>query len=478
VGTRATFPTTLSNGTDTGANSFLQHFLPVKTTEVRLAYMNAYGAAETPGTDTISVRVGLGLPDGTIRPVFFRGSRSMAVEPGGVVLSDPILVDQPAYVVSRTYVTVSAGARWPMGVPDNLRRATEGAEKGTGITDKTLSGTIANAGSTGVLSYGPVAVIGRPAGGLWTRVPQIGAVGDSILWGQGDGLGDAPIAGRGFFERAINNAHGFIALGAPTETIAQFVTASAHGIRMSLLQGMSSVLAQHGCNDVAGGASFATMQSRLVAYWAILAASGARIWQTTLTPKSTSTDGWTTVVNQTTDSTNSARVLVNNWIRDGGPMLGGAAVATGSSAPGTLRAGEVGHPLTGYVEIADTVESARDSGLWRPDPGMRTVTDAVMTSGSDLLGSVTAGFSSTDVTAWRARVTGAGAAGTVLTSTIRAYPGGTNVNLSNTAGTTVSGGTASIYRPVTSDGVHPDSLAAVSMAAAVPVATFASIPVA
>jgi hypothetical protein len=467
VGTRTAWPTALSNGTDTGCNTFLQHYLPGGITELRFVYVNSYGAGETLGTDTIPIRVGVGLPDGTIRPVFFRGARAGSVEPGAILVSDPIPVDGIAYVVSRTNISVSSGAKWVTSFPDASGRAAEGAEKGTSITDKSLTGTISSGGATGVPMYGPSAVIGRQSGGNWTRLPQIGAVGDSILFGQGDGMGDVPAGGVGFFERAINNVYGFVTCGSPTETIAQFLVSTGHAIRLALMQGMAAILAEHGCNDVTGGASFSTMQSRMISYWTRLNSTGAKIWQITLTPKSTSTDGWTTTANQTTDASNSVRVQVNNWIRDGAPMLNGSGVATGSSAAGTLRAGTTGHPLAGYFEVADQVESARDSGLWKPDPLLRNVTDAAMTSGSDQLGSLTAGFSATDVKLRRARVVGAGSAGTTLVSTIRAYPGGTNVNVSNNASTTVTGAAATIFRQSTADGVHPDWWIAQAMASAI-----------
>ena len=43
----------------------------------------------------------------------------------------------------------------------------------------------------------------------------------------------------------------------------------------------------------------------------------------------------------------------------------GAPQAVGAVGGTVLRAGAVGHPLAGYIEVADTVESARNSGLWK-----------------------------------------------------------------------------------------------------------------
>ncbi len=35
-----------------------------------------------------------------------------------------------------------------------------------------------------------------------------------------------------------------------------------------------------------------------------------------------------------------------------------------------VRAGDTGHPLVGYFDVADATESARDSGKWRVDLGV------------------------------------------------------------------------------------------------------------
>ena len=44
-----------------------------------------------------------------------------------------------AYILSRTYVVVSSGAKWPTGFPDNYGSGESRCEKGTGTTDKTLT---------------------------------------------------------------------------------------------------------------------------------------------------------------------------------------------------------------------------------------------------------------------------------------------------------------------------------------------------
>lgn len=79
-----------------------------------------------------------------------------------------------------------------------------------------------------------------------------------------------------------------------------------------------------------------------------------KITACTLTPKSTSTDQWTTIVGQTAVGGNAQRVTANTMIR-------GGTVSTDVN--------------NGYFEIADQVENTRDSGIWKangltPDSGI------------------------------------------------------------------------------------------------------------
>jgi lysophospholipase L1-like esterase len=68
---------------------------------------------------------------------------------------------------------------------------------------------------------------------------------------------------------------------------------------------------------------------------------GLPVFQNTITPSTTSTDSWATTGNQTPESSNAVRVQVNDWIRT------------------------VPSPLSGYFEIADLAETARNSGIWK-----------------------------------------------------------------------------------------------------------------
>lgn len=218
----------------------------------------------------------------------------------------------------------------------------------------------------------PLALVGIPDN---TQQHSVCIYGDSIAFGQGDISGDAN-GNSGYIERALNR-------NLPWATTSRSGNAYAKNAGRNYGQVnfasnyCTDIIINLGINDFTSlGLSLAVTQAYAIAEWTALSVNGSRIWLPTLTPRSTSSDGWATLGNQTTDANNANRVAWNNWVRDGAPILNGVAAATGSSATGTIRIGNSAHPVKGYFETADLAESARDSGKWRVDLGALT-TDGI-----------------------------------------------------------------------------------------------------
>jgi len=140
-----------------------------------------------------------------------------------------------------------------------------------------------------------------------------------------------------------------------------------------------------------------------------------------------------------------------------------------------LLAGQAGHPLTGYYEIADLVETSRNSGIWKATT-VRTVTDAAMTTGgARQITSATANFTAAD-TGRMVALSGAGSGGSTYYGVIRAGGDATNAYISTlypAASVAVTGATMRIVDAYTEDGVHPSYLGHAAMAAGVTVPTTA-----
>jgi lysophospholipase L1-like esterase len=467
VANRGLWPMTLSNGTDTAENSWSRHILTSDVTEVRLVYVNANtpaGVEAGPG-NPITVTSSIELADGSILPVPFRGLRAVVIESGGFAVSDPVTLDLPkgTAIRSRTYVTVTSG-KWPRGwngsYVGTLGDSAEVGASGT-ITDKTLTGSVGSASSTAM--YGPSAIIGK--GSTVYDVPSIGLVGDSIMWGQGsEGNTRVSQAGSGFGAVALNNNFNFVNVGDPGDRATITSVRANHSLRWLMLQGCTHVISNFGVNDLSNGVTLADWQASAISIWTQLVARGAKVWQTTITPVTTSTDGWLTAANQTAGSFGAINPA-NLWLRDGAPMLAGVAVATGSSAGGTLRAGAGGHPLTGVFDTALTVTTV--DGKWKDALSVVSRTGLSGTSGGTTLTAATSQFTIPTDRYKRIIIPGAGAAGGLYVGQIAAYTSGTSVTVSPAFGTTVSGVTGTVFDPMTNDGVHPFNPAADLMAAAI-----------
>jgi hypothetical protein len=177
---------------------------------------------------------------------------------------------------------------------------------------------------------------------------------------------------------------------------------------------------------------------------------------------------------------------VNAWLRDGAPLSSstGLPVAVGSVVATTNRtifyvagvaqvnptsgvataSGPGVHPAAGLFELANTVESAQKSGLWKVDPGTVSVNDGVMTTGSGVLTSATGSFTSAMLN-HTAAVFGGGTAGAILNTFVASFQSANQVTLQATAVTPVSGAMTNIDGSVrggtgisAGDGTHPGVL--------------------
>lgn len=346
-----------TNGTDTQMNTKLRHLLAHDVVAVRLVYLN------TRVGENCTIKAAVEASDGSKAPAFFNGARSKVLEaalglwnatspPTNYVVSDPVGIKgaKNTAIWSRTFATVTSGEK--LAVTHVLSETGEACETGTAVGDKTLTGTIAAATT---LSFGPSWILFYAPDGAISIV----GLGDSIVdgWG-GSAYHTGPI--RLACDGKLPYHHA--ARGGEKSTEFQ---ASSWIDRHAQSQGGTHVIHQYGINDLQAAATAAATEASMLANWKTLANDDKRVYQTTITPKSASSDAWATTANQTTDATvNPPRLTVNAWIRDGAPIDATTLAVVATGTVGALRAGDVGHPLVGYIEWADAVESARDSGKW------------------------------------------------------------------------------------------------------------------
>jgi hypothetical protein len=357
----------LSNGTDTIIETVVRHTLAAgNVSSISLVlpggwYVNgSSGELDMPNSATISTAIE--LPSGTRIPVFVNGVRRAQMEIGSLgILCDPVAVTiketDARYFLTRTRVTVTAGGKFvPNVVANNTYNTGEGVLRGTDDSvDHTLVGSI---GTTAGFGIGPMLVLGESdAIGL----PVNAENGDSIANGTADQMADG-----GFITRVIR------ALRVPSVKTTNAGGTNADVLldsswrRHTLTLGCTHAIHEGGVNDVRGGAlTAAALKAQDIAKWRADYDTGKRVLVTTMTPTGTSsTDAFATVENQTilNGTAQAARIDRNNWIRAGAPLnpTTFAPLTAGDGAAVTF--GQAGHPAVGYLEVADLVESARDSG--------------------------------------------------------------------------------------------------------------------
>ena len=414
VSTRGVRVAVLSNGTDTGGNSRIALLAPKACFDLSILFSGFNG--DSPVPNPYVVRCALEYPEGTFYPLTFGGLRDVTVQPGQIVKSDMLPLDLPAGAsfFLRTFVSVltggtgytsaptvsfaggggtgaaatatltgsvvtgltfaAGGLKWPTSFVPNF--SSDGGVSGTTQTDMTTSGTVPN---NFAFFYSPLTILGR----LAVPAPSVLIIGDSIAAGQGD-TGNS----TGFIVGGLGGPLGtyvtftaagipYMNLAQPGETAASFAGYAARPMRSYLFQFARYAVCEYGANDLLFATTLAALQANSLIFWKSLALRGVSCYQTTLTPRVTSSDNFATLAGQT--PINSAcgpgvcvRTLFNDWVRAGAPLVAGVAVAAGTA--GALVAGQPGHPLTGYFEVADRVESSRNSGTWALSPAFVTGT--------------------------------------------------------------------------------------------------------
>lgn len=404
---------------------------------LQLGFGNFYVALpspfeRTPGA-TSQFTASIEYPIGTIAAVVkFSGATLGSVADGALLISDAASVSIPRGAAF--YVRV-----WhanPNGVLSNLEAGLNNVTAAVpnsgewvvwGVTTPDLTQSTSNSNNQIVGRHlRPTVILGS------TSRPTFFLAGDSRL-GQGVTYDSIPnsYGGRGEVERSVGKRFGTFNAGCSSEKLAD-VLAGNYSKRMQFAQYCSHVICEYGINDINAGTSFFSMVTNLATFASSF--GGKPFYQTTITPATTSTDSWTTTTNQAISDpvTNQTRTRYNDAIRLG--------LAT---------------PVTGCIEVADQVETARNSGIWKASG--RTVTDAAISAGTATLTSATASFTNAD-NGRSVSIAGAGTAGAALVTSISSVTNATTVVLLANAVTTVSGATASLGTfGFTKDGLHGSS---------------------
>lgn len=283
---------------------------------------------------TAGLSVGMGVSGGGIAAttVFYIQSIGDAAT---CILNAPISAAQAPITTALTFSPVV-----PICWGANTGGTGSLSEAGTALTDKTLSGTVVGT----VAGFGPSAVLGSVTS---PRNACVAVLGDSISVGASDG-NFAAHGGTGIYGRSCDNLVPCMGMGVTGSSATNQQGHTAMRTDLMAKAGVTHAIVEYGTNDLTS-ATVANITTWLNIIHAAIktAIPTAKVYQTTIIPRTTSTDGWTTTGNQTpvtgfTGGAGSNRATLNAAIRS----------LTGFAS------------LTGFLEMADALESTRNSGLF------------------------------------------------------------------------------------------------------------------
>jgi hypothetical protein len=407
----------------------------------------------------------------TIHRITFNGRTTATLDPGGKVISDPlgITVAQGDEVAVRTFL--ASGTAY---APRETWGTSGGPGGFTATTDLTAPGSAAIPVSGGIY-YGPAALMGFPEGAADALSCLI--IGDSISSSGADtAVFTIPHLGEGGFGiRALTGQGGLLNVAVPGDSATGFQSSDFDFHRLANAAYCNVALIGYGSNDFIEGTTAAQLEAIHLNEANELRRLGIRrVFILTVCPRVTTTDGCGTLTGQTPMSGEAQRVLYNTWARGRCPIDPStkAPVAVGTS--GALLAGDFGHPLTGFFDVASKVESGLNSGKWLP--ALRTAHGSI-TSGDNAVTSSDANFSGAiqenggDLGSGMVLM-GGGASGAPLSGPAVLVTPPTTAYLLLLASTTVTNATLYIGT-VTAEGVHPNGRGVVLMASAIDLAKLA-----
>jgi len=328
VATGTHIPNTLASS-NTTTFSRTPHILRSAVAALAIVLPNWYVAGQTEtNAGSATWTAAIEYPAGTFTRVTFGGAASVTSSSGGNIVSDQIPVSIPKG--EKFWVRLFQNA------PSKAVYFTFYAGDGTAqfvspASDLTMGGTATTSASFQAATTTPIAIIGMSSD------PAIGIYGDSISVGRGD-TADAGLPLQGHLGRAFGAAYAAGHVGISGDRMSLFLGSKAK--RMSLASYFTHFAVNMGINDITGGGSASAVAADTNS---IVGLFPGPVALCTLSPVSTSTDTWNSVVAQTTVASNAVRVTEN-----------------------TRRLGGISGVKTVY-DVNPSVESVAspESGLWR-----------------------------------------------------------------------------------------------------------------
>jgi hypothetical protein len=328
IATRASVPNNFGATTANYTNRTF-HITTDTVTSLQVAWANVALATNTGEhtAGTMTTKGQVEYPVGVYHPLTWSAADHVVAAPGAMPLSDTLTIAIPSgtgfWIESELTGSVN------LLYTDATQKSTaNGDAQQSGGTD--MTNVVDN---TGNVTFPSLIV------GMTTKRTALG-VGDSRFVGfLYDQAGAGTNGNNGDFQSAFSPNYGGTRYGCVGETAATFN--GNHALAVTLAAYHTDLIHEFGINDLNAGTSAASLETTTAANLAIFTALGLKAWLTTIQPSNTSSDEWETLINQTLNAHDAARVTYNTAIRSN--TIAGAS---------------------GFFEYASLVESSLNSGKW------------------------------------------------------------------------------------------------------------------
>lgn len=315
---------------------------------IQVGIWNGYIGSATSGVETgsggtLDVYLSVEYPPGNFQRLTWNGTDHGTLADNAMGYTDvvPLTIPIPAFTrfrIAGYFVCGGSGRVTSISITNSADRAAWGDEYqvSTGV-DRTMDSTVLGSGS--VSSVHPQVVLG------YSSLPVGVGIGDSQMLGTNDKYMD-PQGGRGL-HRALAQLGPSVDVAAGGDQANLYLVSNSIRSEIIRVSKASFGVLNYGINDITTGRSSAQLTADRASIRALY--PGVKLYGTTISPKSSSTDSFKTALNQTTHANNSVRLTFNQ----------------------SLRAAPVG---PGSIDIAGLVETdtgneallVQDGGVWLP----------------------------------------------------------------------------------------------------------------
>lgn len=339
---------------------------------LRLTYVYWYLSSvfvptDITGTPTIDWRIWLEYPRGTFTQVLFTGAAPCTLSTTSrQVTSDAVPITIPAN--TRFWVHTlhaSAASRVPVcALPASS--GILGTNDGYYTAPDNATPVSTPSPAAGASTLGPSLITGDVASAN-AKAELI--IGDSIAHGQLDATSTGGRGGSGWVARLMDKlSASYVKIARPTSYLSHHATVCAGNAQMIAFlnvvkPAVTGVLSQGGINDIANARSQAQILADCTSLLGTLSGNGRLLRQSTITTRVDTTDGYTSVANQTqkTDGNMAAWSAINDAIR---------ATASGSRT---------------IIDAANACANTPGGTVFRYPPVMTTDGTHVTSEGADLV---------------------------------------------------------------------------------------------